>query len=53
MPEINELISTRGMAGMMNTIWLIICAMCFEAEMTAGGDARQYHFCICTFSKSG
>ena len=27
--EINELISTRGMAGMMNTIWLIICASVF------------------------
>lgn len=35
--EINELISTRGMAGMMNTIWLIICAMCFGGAMTAGG----------------
>lgn len=47
--EINELISTRGMAGMMNTIWLIICAMCFGGAMTAGGMLRQYHFCICTF----
>ena len=35
--EINELISTRGMAGMMNTIWLIICAMCFGGAMTASG----------------
>lgn len=35
--EINELIATRGMAGMMNTIWLIICAMCFGGAMTAGG----------------
>ncbi len=26
---LTELIATRGMAGMMNTIWLIICAMCF------------------------
>ena len=25
------------MAGMMNTIWLIICAMCFGGAMTAGG----------------
>ena len=35
--QINELIATRGMAGMMDTIWLIICAMCFGGGMTAGG----------------
>ena len=28
-PVLTELVSTRGMAGMMDTIWLIICAMCF------------------------
>ncbi|MDR1602646.1 MAG: sodium:proton antiporter [Tannerella sp.] len=32
---LNELVKTRGMAGMMNTIWLIICAMCFGGAMTA------------------
>lgn len=36
-PEINELVATRGMAGMMNTIWLIICAMCLGGAMTASG----------------
>jgi NhaC family Na+:H+ antiporter len=35
-PEINSLISTRGMQGMLFTIWLIICATCFGAAMTAG-----------------
>ncbi len=34
---INELIATRGMAGMMDTVWLIICAMCFGGSMAAGG----------------
>lgn len=34
---LNELVSTRGMTGMMNTIWLIICAMCFGGAMTAAG----------------
>jgi NhaC family Na+:H+ antiporter len=34
---INELIATRGMSGMMGTVWLIICAMCFGGAMTAGG----------------
>lgn len=35
--ELNELVSTRGMAGMMDTIWLILCAMCFGGAMTASG----------------
>ncbi len=35
--EINELIATRGMAGMVDTVWLIICAMCFGGAMTASG----------------
>lgn len=36
-PVLTELVSTRGMAGMMDTIWLIICAMCFGGAMSAGG----------------
>ena len=35
--EVNDLIATRGMAGMMDTIWLVICAMCFGGAMEAGG----------------
>jgi NhaC family Na+:H+ antiporter len=35
--ELNELVSTGGMIGMLNTIWLIICAMCFGAVMVASG----------------
>ena len=34
---LNELVSTGGMAGMLNTIWLILCAMCFGAGMVASG----------------
>ncbi len=34
---LNELVSTGGMAGMLNTIWLILCAMCFGAVMVASG----------------
>ncbi|MBQ6189279.1 MAG: sodium:proton antiporter [Bacteroidaceae bacterium] len=33
--SLNELISTSGMAGMLNTVWLILCAMCFGAAMVA------------------
>lgn len=34
---LTELVATRGMAGMMNTVWLILCAMCFGGAMTASG----------------
>ena len=34
---LNGLVSTRGMAGMLNTIWLILCAMCFGGAMAASG----------------
>lgn len=32
-----DLVATRGMAGMMDTIWLIVCAMCFGGTMAASG----------------
>ena len=34
---LTELVATRGMGGMMNTVWLILCAMCFGGAMTASG----------------
>ena len=34
-PELNDLVATKGMAGMLNTIWIILCAMAFGAAMTA------------------
>jgi len=34
-PSLNELVSTSGMAGMLNTVWLILCAMCFGSAMVA------------------
>ena len=37
MDSINDLVATRGMAGMLNTIWLILCAMCFGSCMVASG----------------
>ena len=37
MANINDLVATRGMAGMLNTIWLILCAMCFGSCMVASG----------------
>ena len=34
---LNNLVATRGMSGMMNTVWLIICAMCFGGVMYGSG----------------
>lgn len=34
---VNDLLSTGGMSGMLNTIWLILCAMVFGGVMEAGG----------------
>lgn len=50
--QINELIATRGMSGMMNTVWLIICAMCFGGAMTAGGMLESITLVFTRFAKS-
>lgn len=34
---VNELLITRGMSGMLNTIWLIVCAMAFGGIMEESG----------------
>jgi NhaC family Na+:H+ antiporter len=48
---INELIATRGMSGMMDTVWLIICAMCFGGAMTAGGMLGSITSAFLRFTK--
>lgn len=42
MPLLNELVSTSGMAGMLDTIWLILTAMIFGGAMTATGMLRSF-----------
>ena len=37
----DELLSSGGMAGMLNTVWLILCAMVFGATMEATGMLRR------------
>lgn len=34
---VDNLLASRGMAGMLNTVWLIICAMLFGGAMEASG----------------
>lgn len=36
-PEVDQLVASKGMLGMLNTVYLIICAMCFGASMKASG----------------
>ncbi|MGL5229141.1 MAG: Na+/H+ antiporter NhaC family protein [Bacteroidales bacterium] len=36
-PSLNDLVATNGMAGMLNTTWLIIASMMFGGAMEAGG----------------
>ena len=40
-PEVDGLLATRGMLGMLNTVFLILCAMCFGACMQASGMIAQ------------
>ncbi len=51
-PDVNELVSTRGMLGMLNTVYLIICAMCFGAAMKASGMLRSLASLIMPFTGS-
>ena len=50
--SLNELISTGGMAGMLNTIWLILCAMCFGASMVASGMIGSLTRAIIRFART-
>ena len=34
---LNNLAATRGMGGMLHTVWLIVCAICFGGTMSASG----------------
>lgn len=50
--EINELIETGGMNGMMGTIWLIVCAMCFGGAMEVIGLLSRITNSIVRLAKS-
>ena len=49
---LNDLVSTGGMAGMLNTIWLIICAMCYGAVMVASGMIESITRMIISFVRT-
>lgn len=49
---VSELLVTGGMAGMLNTIWLIITAMIFGGTMEAGGLLQRITQSIIYLAKS-
>ena len=49
---INDLLSSDGMYGMLNTIWLIICAMCFGGVMEASGALKKISQSIIQYAES-
>lgn len=51
-PAINELLSTNGMAGMLNTIWLILSAMVFGGAMEKGGMLKTISSAIISKTRS-
>jgi NhaC family Na+:H+ antiporter len=40
-PIVDKLLTTRGMAGMLNTVWLITCAMVFGGVMETAGMLQR------------
>ena len=51
-PEVDGLLSTRGMLGMLNTVFLILCAMCFGACMQASGMIARLAQLLNPFTRS-
>ena len=51
-PALNELFSARGMAGMLGTIWLIVCAMVFGGVMDGIGALSRITKSLLGLAKS-
>jgi len=49
--EVNDLLSTSGMAGMLNTIWLILSAMVFGGAMERSGMLHRISMAIIARAK--
>ena len=48
----NNLLSSGGMYGMLNTIWLIVCAMCFGGAMESIGALKKISQSIIKYAES-
>lgn len=51
-PALNDLFSARGMAGMLGTIWLIVCAMVFGGVMDGIGALSRITKSLLGLAKS-
>lgn len=51
-PLLEDLLSTGGMSGMMNTIWLILSAMFFGGAMQSAGFLRRISSAIVSLAKT-
>jgi Na+:H+ antiporter, NhaC family len=49
---INELLTGKGMSGMLNTVWLILCAMIFGGVMESCGLLNRIASAIIQFAQS-
>ena len=49
---LHELLTSGGMSGMLNTIWLVICAMIFGGVMEAIGALRSISLALLSIAKS-
>ena len=49
---VDELLHTSGMAGMLNTIWLILSAMVFGGVMESGGLLKRITISIISLTRS-
>ena len=51
-PMVDDLLSAGGMFGMMNTIWLILCAMIFGGTMETAGMLQRLAHSIIQYAHS-
>ena len=49
---VNEILATSGMSGMLNTIWLIVCAMSFGGVMESAGLLERITNSLLSMAKS-
>ena len=50
--QVNALVASRGMLGMLNTVYLIICAMFFGASMRASGMIEDLSRMMMPFTRT-
>ena len=50
-PEVNQLVAPKGMLGLLNTVYRLICALCFGAALKASGMLRHLASMIVPLTK--